>query len=222
MSEGLMPELNDTVEFHKIPPAFVETYRRELLDWAANFRSIGPVLELKLLRVPGDSVLDLGFVERATVMCEPRQESADKVKLVISPASGFDIEIIQQHTDRLPQIRAARAVAARRWANSNVPVAVVFERIPDAFLVHYQTQFQTWGAEFKDRGRRCAIRLERAPGEKPQKDEEGRDIMEGVWFDATVDYENPAAPKLVVRPASAFAEEQIEKHLRKMKPHWND
>lgn len=215
--------LNNTVEFHKIPPPFVEAYRRELLDWAAHFGQIGAVFELKLLRPPSSSVLDLGFTERATVMCEVREGARpDEAKLRISPATGFDIEVIEQHTVRLPQIIAARAAAARRWANSNVQVQAAFERIPDAFLVHYQKQFQTWGAEFKRRGRRCAILLERPPGEKPAKDGEGRDIIEGIWFEAEVDYDNPAAPKFIVRPANAFAEEQIDKHLRKMKPHWND
>lgn len=214
--------LDRTAQFDKIPAAFVEQYRPELLDWARNFRNLGPKLELKLLRAPGDSILDLGFVERATLQCEMLEEQPGEVRLRISPATGFDIEVVQQHTERLPQIRAARAVAARRWANRNVPVRAVFERIPDAFLLHYQKQFQVWGNELAVRGRRCAIVLERPPGEPPKKDGEGRDILEGIWFESDVDYENPSAPKLIVRPADAFAEEQIEKHLRKMKPHWND
>lgn len=210
-------------EFHKMPFAFVQAYQRELLDWAKNLQAHGPLLELKLLRAPADSVLDLGFVERATIMCEVyKHPGTGETRMLIGPATGFDVEVIEQHTARLPQIKAARAEAARRWANSNVPVQAVFEKIPDTFLQHYAAQFQAWGAELKARGPRCAIVLERPPGEKPRKDEEGRDILEGIWFAAEVDYSNPQAPKLLVRPADAFAEEQIAQHLKKMKRHWND
>ena len=94
-----------------------------------------------------------------------------------------------------------------------------FERIPKAFLRHYAAAFRQWGREIK-KGRRRCIPFDLAPGEFRAKDGEGRDVLEGAWFEADVDFDDPARPRLIVRPAGAYWEQRIEEHTRKMRRHW--
>ena len=40
----------------------------------------------------------------------------------------------------------------------------VFEKIPDLFVQHYDSSFQVWAREFRQRGHECAIPFDRKPG----------------------------------------------------------
>lgn len=92
----------------------------------------------------------------------------------------------------------------------------VFERIPDAFAQMYDAQFQTWGREFRTRGRRCAIVFDRPPGAPVLLDAEGRPIMKGVWLEAEVDRKPDGSMAVIIRPVDAHAEELILRHCHEM------
>ncbi len=96
----------------------------------------------------------------------------------------------------------------------------VFERIPDPFVQAYDGQFQTWAREFRTRGTRCCVKFGRRPGAPVLLDEGGRAIERGAWLVAEVDKSKPQEPKIVIRPADAFAEEMIERHTREMQGYW--
>lgn len=96
----------------------------------------------------------------------------------------------------------------------------VFEKIPDLFVAHYDSSFQVWAREFKKRGPRCAIPLDRRPGEIPILDAGGRPVMKGAWMVAEVDRTDPKNPKMVIKPEDEFSENLIERHTREMARHW--
>lgn len=92
----------------------------------------------------------------------------------------------------------------------------VFEKIPDQFVQMYDRQFQAWAAEFKKRGRKCAIVFNRPPGAPPILDEEGRVVAAGCWLDAQVEITG-GEPHVTIRPASEHDEEMIARHCREMR-----
>jgi hypothetical protein len=99
-------------------------------------------------------------------------------------------------------------------------VLTVFEKIPDVFVDHYDSSFQVWAREFRSRGPKCAIPLDRKPGERVLLDGEGRAVMKGVWLVAEVDRSKPQAPRLVIRPADEQSEQMIAQHVREMAGVW--
>lgn len=209
-------------EFHKLPEVFLATYTPEIMAWAV--RRDKPECVIRLLRRPGGDggVLDISHVQQTvTLMCQQyRHPVSGETKVLVGPATDFDVEIIELHAEKLPAIKAARAQAARRWANRGEQVPAHFERIPEAFLRHYAAQFQAWGRELKLRGRKQCIPFDLAPGEARALDGENREIIEGAWFEADVDWDDPSKPRLVIRPADRFWEQRIEEHCRKMRRHW--
>jgi hypothetical protein len=213
---------NVVTHFEKLPEVFLKTYAGELMAWAV--RRDSPRLTLRLLRKPGGDggVLDICHVQQTVeLMVETyRHPVSGEVRVMVGPASNFDVEIIEYHSQQLPKIVADRAAAARAWANRGQQVRACFERIPEPFLRHYAEQFQIWGREFKSRGRRCSIVFDLPPGAVPEKDSEGRSIWRGAWFEADLDWENPADPRLVIRPADEHAEQLIEQHTAEMRKHW--
>ena len=197
-------------------------YQRELLEWAAHINERGNLLKINLLAPPSYSPLSLGFQESVEVTCQKfKHPVSGEVRYLVGPATDFDTEIIQQHTEALPKIKAARAEAARRWANKQGNIQAEFEDIPDEFVVHYAEQFKMWCAELKQRGTKCAIVLDLAPGEKRPRDEADRPIMGGVWMQATADWSNPEKPRLIIKPASEHDQEEMNKHVSKMRRHWS-
>jgi hypothetical protein len=94
----------------------------------------------------------------------------------------------------------------------------VFERIPDLFVQLYDPQFQLWAAEFKKRGKKCAIVFNPPPGAKPTIDEEGRVIAAGCWLEAQVEITG-GQPHVIIRPASDHDEEMIARHCHEMTGH---
>lgn len=94
----------------------------------------------------------------------------------------------------------------------------IFERVPEIFAQMYDAQFQTWGREFRTRGRKCAIVFDRPPGALVLLDAEGRPIMKGAWLEAEVDRKPDGSMAVIIRPADAFSEELIARHCREMAP----
>lgn len=94
----------------------------------------------------------------------------------------------------------------------------VFERIPDLFVELYDRQFKIWAAEFKRRGRKCAIVFDCPPGGQPKLDHEGRIVAVGCWLEAEVD-QSRSNVRVVIRPASEHDAEMIARHCREMSPH---
>lgn len=90
----------------------------------------------------------------------------------------------------------------------------IFERIPDLFVQQYDYAFQTWAREFRTRGRQAAIAFKRLPGTPALLDSEGREVVRGAWFEA-----EPVDGKMIIRPASDFDAEMVERHVREMQPH---
>jgi hypothetical protein len=96
----------------------------------------------------------------------------------------------------------------------------VFEKIPDIFVDHYDSSFQVWAREFRTRGPKCAIPLDRKPGAVALLDGEGRPVVRGVWLVAEVDRSKPQEPRLVIRPADDQSAEMIDQHVREMAGVW--
>lgn len=213
---------NVVTHFEKLPEVFLETYRRDLMAWAV--RRDSPRMTLRLLRKPGGDggVLDICHVQQTVeLMVETyRHPVSGEVKVMVGPASNFDVEMIEYHSQALPGIVAARATAARVWANRNVVVEPRFERIPDAFVRHYAISFQAWVNDFRKHGTRCCIRFDLAPGEQPGIDDGGRPVQKGAWLEAYVDWEDPSNPRLLIRPVDEHAQELIEQHTAEMRRHW--
>jgi hypothetical protein len=99
----------------------------------------------------------------------------------------------------------------------------VFERIPELFVQHYDMSFQTWGREFKTRGRRCAIPFDRPPGKPVILGSDGMPMnFAGAWLEAEVDRSNPQNIRIIIRPVDDENEQRIEQHTREMARHWNN
>lgn len=213
---------NVVTHFEKLPEVFLKTYRRDLMAWAA--RRDSPRMTLRLLRKPGGDggVLDICHVQQTVeLMVETyRHPVSGEVKVMVGPASNFDAEIIEYHSQALPEIVAARATAARTWAKRNVEIRPVLERIPDEFARYYWVSFEAWVSDFRLHGTRCCIEFDRPPGQPPKLDGEGRKIKEGVWLEAYMDWDDPANPRLLIRPVDEHAEQLIEKHTAEMRRHW--
>jgi len=201
-------------EFHKLPVEFLEAYHRELLTWAGHFGEIGPRFRVRLLRAPLTDGLDIARLQESVeLMAEMYRHSVTReARILIGPASDFEVEIIELHARDLPRILAAREIAARAWAARGDVVRAVFEDVPVGFVEHYDEQFRTWGREIAKRGRRCAIPFDVGPGEKPPRDAEGNVIWRGAWFEAELDWSDANAPRLVVRPADEATQDLIERH----------
>lgn len=209
-------------EFHRLPVAFLEAYQRELLTWAANFGSIGPRFRVRLLRAPrvvGLGDLDIAALQESVeLMAEAyRHPVSREVRIVIGPASDFEVEIIELHAQALPRICAARAIAAKAWAARGEVVRAVLEGIPAEFAERYDAQFRMWGCEIAKRGRRCAIPFDVGPGEKAPVDADGNVIWRGAWFEAELDWADVSAPRLVIRPADDAAAELVARHSVEIK-----
>lgn len=99
------------------------------------------------------------------------------------------------------------------------PVITVFEKIPPLFVELYDPQFKIWAAEFRTRGRRCAIVFNLKPGQPVPRDGEGRPIAAGAWLQAEVDRSRPQTPRVIIRPATPHDEEMIARHVADMRPH---
>lgn len=95
----------------------------------------------------------------------------------------------------------------------------IFEKIPDLFVEIYDPQFQLWAREFRQRGPKCAIVFNPAPGAKPVFDGEGRIVAAGCWLTAEVDRSRPQDVRVVIRPASDHDEEMIARHCAALRPH---
>lgn len=95
----------------------------------------------------------------------------------------------------------------------------VFRRIPGLFVELYRPQFEIWAREFRARGKKCAIVFERLPGAPAVLDEAGRPVQAGAWLEAEIDGSNPAAPRMVVKPASEHDAELIARHCSEMTGH---
>lgn len=203
-----------TTEFHRLPMAFLEAYQRDLLTWAAEFGRIGPRLRVRLLRAPLTGSLDIAALqETIELMAELyRHPVSGERRIVIGPASDFEVEIVELHVQDLPRILMAREIAAKAWAARGEVVRAVFEGVPVAVVEHYDAQFKTWGAEIAKRGRRCAIPFDVGPGEKPRVDADGNPIWRGAWFEAELDWSDAARPRLVIRPADEATLELLERH----------
>lgn len=208
--------------FKKLPDVFLETYKAEILSWAMERE--GNTKAIRLLRKPGvNTVLDISHIQETVSLLREsyRHPVSGEWKVLVGPASNFDVEIIELHCQMLPKIIAARATAAREWAQSGQQVDARFDRVPDAFLKHYDTQFKTWGREFKKRGQNCAVILDYPPGTVPPLDDGGRPVIAAVWFKAHLDWADASKPKLVIEPKDEFAEELIARHTREMKRYWD-
>jgi hypothetical protein len=92
----------------------------------------------------------------------------------------------------------------------------VFEHIPDIFVEHYDKHFQTWGREFRTRGRKVAIAFDLMPGEAPKFDAEDRFVWVGAWFLANVETVL-GETRVIIRPASDHDRHLIEEHCWKLK-----
>lgn len=210
-----------TTHFEKLPEVFLKTYRRDLMAWAV--RRDSPRMTLRLLRKPGGDggVLDICHVQQTVeLMVETyRHPVSGEVKVMVGPASNFDVEMIEYHSQALPQIVAARAVAARARMTRDEPIPVYPERIPDAFWKHYAVSFEAWVKSLRRGLLRC-IKFDRPPGEPLKLDGEGREIEEGAWFGAYVDWDDPANPRLLIQPVDEHAEQLIEQHTAEMRRHW--
>lgn len=210
----------DTIWQH-LPEIFLKTYEREIMLWAG--RADEPTLKIRMLRKPGGmSELDISHIQEFAVLTRAafKHPVSGALKVMVAPATGFDTEIIELHCQKLPGILASRAAAARAWAKNGGHMAAHFERIPDAFVEHYNYQFRVWGAEFKQRGPRCAIVFDLPPGATPELDAEMRPIWKGAWFEAHADWSDPSKPRLVIMPADDANAELIARHTREMARHW--
>lgn len=96
----------------------------------------------------------------------------------------------------------------------------VFERIPDLFVQHYDSSFQTWAREFRKRGAECAIPFDREPGVPVILGPDGKPSWKGAWLVAEVDRSQPQLPRVVIKPRDDAAEAAIERHTRVMARHW--
>lgn len=211
----------ETVWQH-LPEIFLKTYEREIMLWATRVDE--PTLKIRLFRKPGaaDGELDISHIQEFALLTRQafKHPVSGEMKVMVAPVSGFDIEIIELHCQRLPGILGSRAAAARAWARRGGHMAAQFERIPDAFVEHYNYQFRVWGSEFRQRGPRCAIVFDLAPGASPELDGEGRPMMKGAWFEAYADWSRPDNPRLVIMPVDEANEELIARHTREMAGHW--
>ncbi len=213
--------MNIETVFEKLPEVFLQTYQPEIMAWATERE--GNVKEIRLLRRPGNvTVLDISHVQQTVGLMREsyRHPVSGEWKVLVGPATDFDVEIIELHCQMLPGIKAARDAAAREWARSGQQIEARFDRVPDAFLRHYEAQFKTWGREFKKRGQNCAVILETPPGQATPLDEGGRPVIACVWFKAHLDWTDAAKPKLIIEPKDEFAEELMARHTAEMKRHW--
>lgn len=213
--------MNVETIFKHLPDAFLKTYEKDIMAWALDKDSA--TLKVRLLRKPGaDEGLNIARVPEFAVITRQsfKHPVSGQWRVLVGPATEFDIELIELHCQQLPEIQLARQAAAAAWARKGQNVSAHFDRIPQAFVDHYRSSFETWGAELKKRGRRCAIPLDLPPGEKPMLDEGGRPIMKGAWFEADIDWTDVENPKLIIRPADQFYQEMIERHTREMSKHW--
>jgi hypothetical protein len=86
----------------------------------------------------------------------------------------------------------------------------VFEHIPDVFVEHYDAQFQSWGRDYRARGRKCAIVFDLMPGETPKFDEEDRLVWSGAWLTADLELHR-GQRVMMIRPATEFDRDLIER-----------
>jgi hypothetical protein len=94
----------------------------------------------------------------------------------------------------------------------------VFEDIPEIFVDYYNTQFETWGREFRSRGRgkHCAIVFDVLPGQVPTLDVAGNLAWSGAWLTATLERVR-GGQAMVIRPATDWDRNRIEMHSWNLK-----
>ena len=96
----------------------------------------------------------------------------------------------------------------------------IFERIPDLFVQHYDSSFQVWAREFRRRGHECAIPFDREPGVPVILGPDGKPSWKGAWLVAEVDRSEPQRPRIVIKPKDDAAAAALDRHTRRMAPHW--
>ena len=92
------------------------------------------------------------------------------------------------------------------------------ENIPEAFYRVYRPQFHQWAREFRKRGPYAAIPFDWLPGENVIRDESGKPIWRGAWFEAGVE-RTVFGENFVIKPRTEQDVEAVMRHAHALAPH---
>jgi hypothetical protein len=94
--------------FDRIPPAFVDRYRGKFEYWGRNLRKIGKRCVIRFYDKPGKPPLlnpdGSPMMRGAFFKAELDTEIQSRPRLVISPESDRDVELVAKHTREIMNI----------------------------------------------------------------------------------------------------------------------
>lgn len=206
-------------EFLKIPEAFLIAYQNELMGWAANLQTRGPILDIDLWNPPGASVISAGWQGRVRLRCDAMAHPVTKkVKFVIRPDSEADVERVAKHCEELPAImRAHKAAAQANRGTARGQVKWVFDgTLPEYFVLRYQSELRAWANNFKAIGLKKHIVLREGTLSDLSPNEELGAVLIQVELKATIERLKGDNLQLVASASTERDKELIAKHCEKM------
>lgn len=204
--------------FRKIPEIFIETYAKEIFDWAAKLQQAGQYLEIALWNRPDANVLSSDYWPKVTLRCDLKvNTTSNKLLMEVGPDSEQDEEIVAKHSAALPSIMAAQRAAAQasrdkakgqaRWTFDGT--------VPDYFVLRYQDELRAWAHNFKKIGfRKHVVLREGGLADLSPNPEQGA-VLISVELTARVDRLDGDDLRIVVG-ADEQNEALIRRHCEKM------
>jgi hypothetical protein len=211
-----MSDLNVSAKF-KLPDRFIEAHSVELLTWARDLQRYGPLLKVKLKRVPGVPNGVPWLPVDVTLECALYKQETDGSKLfVIRPHQPSDTWWIYCYCDHLPEIEKARAAFLEIRRRAQEPVDAVFENVAEAFVRAYRAELAAWGRNFGKSGGGTTIVLRSVRGAEVKLDEWGQPPMLGVELVARVEKRRDGRLRLLISPADEQSERLIALHAEEI------
>lgn len=205
-------------EFENLPEAFLNVYRRELMDWARDLENRGPFLDIDPWQRPDATILSVDYQPKIRLRCDLLAHPVSKkIIMRVQPDSESDIAAVARHVEALPAImRALRAKAAAIRDTPKSYVSAEFLGIPDYFVERYGLELREWGRNLAKIGLRKHIILREGTLSDLSPNPEQGAVLLQVSLVADVERHKNGEIKLLIKAETEQDDMLIRKHCEKM------